>query len=172
MRRLPLRAATVALAAVALAGPAPASAQLHLLMEGGLSTPVGSFAKVAGSGYLGRLGIELDLPRLPVAFRGEGEVDHYSSSTSTGHVMIVGGSASVVLSLPDIGVSPYVLAGIGEYSTEITDVTGSSSIGAGYHVGVGLHLGRSGFLEVRYVYAKGTNDYSTSYFPITVGLRL
>ncbi len=174
MRRFPLCVATVALTAVTLAAPARTSAQVHFLIEAGLSSPSGDFSKLAEPGYHGRMGLQAGLPRFPLSFRAEGEADRFTSATSIGHVTVVSGSASAVLSLGRKGISPYVLAGIGQYRTSFEDVGASSSIGTGYHVGVGLSFGAlefGGFVELRLVNVEG-DRFTTRYFPISVGLRL
>ena len=174
MRRLPLRGVIVALAAAALAVPVSASAQLQFLLEAGLSYPSGDFSKLAEPGYHGRLGVQAEVPHVPLSFRAEGEADRLVSTTSIGHVTVVSGSGSAVLSLGGPGLSPYVLAGIGQYRTSFEDVGISSSIGTGYHIGVGLSFGAldlGGFVELRFVNVKG-DRFTTRYFPISLGLRL
>ncbi len=174
MRRLPLCGVTVAFAVAALAVPAPACAQLQFLLEAGLSYPSGEFSKLAEPGYHGRLGLQLEVPHVPVSLRAEGEAGRFVSATSIGHVTVVSGSGSAVLSLGGQGMSPYVLAGIGQYRTSFEDVGVSSSIGTGYHVGVGLSFGShdlGGFVELRFVNVKG-DRFTTRYFPISLGLRL
>ncbi len=114
------------------------------------------------------------MPHFPLSVRAEGEADRFVSASSIGHLTVVSGSASAVLSLGGVGVSPYVLGGIGHYRTSFDDVQLSSSIGTGYHVGVGLSFGApefGGFVEVRLVNVKG-DRLTTRYVPISVGLRL
>jgi hypothetical protein len=67
--------------------------------------------------------------------------------------------------------SSYILAGIGQYRTSFDDGARASSIGTGYHVGIGLNFGALGFVEVRLVNVKGDSS-TTLYFPISVGLRM
>lgn len=169
--RLALAAALVGLA---LASPARASAQLQFLIEAGLSYPSGDFSKLAQPGYHGRLGLQMKVPHVPLSFRAEGEADRLVSAASIGHLSVVSGSGSAVLSLPGPGISPYVLAGIGQYRTSFEEVGISSSIGTGYHVGVGLSFGAldfGGFVELRLVNVDG-DRYITRYFPISLGLRV
>ncbi len=171
MRRFPFGVAAAILVTVVLLAPAHASAQLKFLLEGGLSSPSGDFAKLAEAGYHGRVGLQADLPHLPLSLRAEGEADRFVSAQFIGHVTVVSGSASVVLSLGGAGVSPYVLAGIGQYRTSFDEPLTSSSIGTGYHFGVGLRLGSQWFVELRLVNFEG-DRFTTRYIPISLAVRL
>lgn len=171
MRRFPFLAISTALTALAFALPVSASAQVRFLVEAGLSEPVGSFTKEANSGYLGRLGLEAGLAHIPLSFRAEGVANRFGSATAVGHVTVVGGSVSAIVSLGGVGGSPYVLAGIGQYRTSYDAAGFGSSIGTGYHVGVGMNLGALGFLEIRFVDVNGDSG-RTLYVPITIGLRM
>lgn len=176
MRPSSLFAAAAALATAALVAPGPASAQAqaHVLLGIGLSSPAGSFTTVAAPGYNGRLGLQVGLPHTPVSFRIEGEADRFPSSQSSGNVTVVSGSGSVLFSLHWMGTSPYVLGGVGEYSTSSTDIGVPSSVGGGYHLGVGLSFGGTrtgGFAEVGFTNANGSS-YETRFFSVTLGLLL
>jgi len=177
MRRSSSRAALVALAAALVLVPASASAQVHFVIGGGLSSPSGDFGKAVDLGYQGRAGIQFGFPMFPLSFRAEGEVNRFSNKGGSGHATIAGGSASAILSLGGVGVSPYLIAGLGDYRTSATvDVLGvpmtAHSTDFGYHLGLGLKagvMGFGGFAEVRFVDI-ATSGSHTRYFPISVGL--
>lgn len=171
MRRFPFGTAAAILAAVTLAVPKCASAQLQFVLEGGLSSPAGDFSKLAEAGYHGRVGLQADIPHLPLSLRAEGEADRFVSAQFIGHVTVVSGSASVLLSLGGAGVSPYVLAGIGQYRTSFDEPLTSSSIGTGYHIGMGLKLGSHWSVELRLVDVDG-DRFTTRYVPISLAVRL
>jgi hypothetical protein len=178
MRPLLARIAAVSLVCAALCAPGAASAQVHLLVEAGLSHPIGPFSDVAASGYHGGIGLQAGAPLFPLSFRVEGGADRFNGSGSTAdHITVLSGSASAVLSLGGLGVSPYLLGGVGEYRTSYggTAPAQGSWNGAGYHLGAGLSfgaLGFGGFVEVRFVNANGTGGRKTRFIPIMVGLRL
>ena len=177
MRRTSSRAALVALAAALLLFPAAGSAQVHFVIGGGLSSPSGTFADGAKVGYQGRAGIQFGFPMFPVSFRAEGEVDRFSLKGGAGHWTTAAGTASAILSLGGVGVSPYLIAGLGEYhqtaNLALGVISGSaSSNDLGYHIGLGLKTGLAGFggfVEARFVDI-ATSGSHTRYFPISVGL--
>jgi hypothetical protein len=177
MRRSLSRAVLVALAAAALCAPRPASAQVHFLIGGGLSSPSGDFGNAADVGYQGRAGIQIGFPVFPLSFRAEGELDRFSLKAGSGHATIGAGTASAILSLGGVGVSPYVIAGIGTYRTSATATVlgvqvSTHATDVGYHIGLGVKAGFMGFGlfgEARFVDI-ATSGSHTRYFPITVGL--
>ncbi len=157
-------------------GAAPASAQLRVQLGGGLSSPVGDFGDVVESGYQGRAGIQLGFPLFPLSFRAEGEASRFpAKELSDGHATLLGGNLSAVLGLGGLGVSPYVLAGVGSYRLDFSDEI--DAVGAttdvGYHAGIGVDLGLlgfGGFAEARLVnVSRDVGDVRT--FPLTIGIR-
>ncbi len=164
-----MRRITLLSAFVFLLIPASVEAQPRLMIGGGLSNPTGDFSDVAGSGFHGRAGLQIGVPAFPLAVRADGEYHSFGEEDpALGKYSILDGTLSAVLSLGGIGLSPYVLAGIGAYrvSTDILD--GSSQ--TGYHGGFGVSLGALGFggwVELRYVKIE-----DLKYIPISVGIRL
>jgi hypothetical protein len=121
------------------------------------------------------MGIQAGVPLFPLSFRVEGEANRFpASSSASGHATIVGGTASAVLSLGGVGVSPFVLGGVGRYRASYTsEFTLGSATDTGYHVGLGLNLGIlgfGGFVEARFVNVSAAGG-DLRYFPIAVGLR-
>ncbi len=173
MRRSLIRAAVVALAAALLAAPASLSAQVHFILGAGLSSPTGDLSNVVSTGYHARAGIQIGAPLFPLSVRAEGDVNRFPAvAGGSGQTTIADGTASLVLSLGGVGISPYVLGGIGRYRASYSG-GGGTSTNTGYHAGVGLSfgiLGFGGFLEGRFVNISAAGG-NARYFPITVGLR-
>lgn len=156
--------------------PDPAAAQLRFQVGGGLANPVGDFSDAVESGYQGRVGLQLGFPLFPLSFRAEGEASRFpAAQMSDGHASLLGGNLSAVLGLGGLGVSPYILAGLGSYRLDYSDEFGAAdaTTHAGYHGGVGLDLGLlgfGGFVEARFVsISRDAGDVRT--IPITVGVR-
>ncbi len=175
MRRFSSRAAFVALAAALFTVPASVSAQVHLILGAGLSEPSGNLSNVVNSGYHGTVGLQIGVPLFPLSARVEGDVNRFPAvGGGSGNLTIADGTVSAVLSLGGVGISPYVLGGLGEYHTSYgSELGGGSATDVGYHAGVGLSaglLGFGGFVEARFVSIHATGG-DLRYFPITLGVR-
>ena len=172
MRRL-----TVYASVLVFLVPAAVEAQPRLLVGGGITRPNGDFKNAASAGYHGRVGVEITIPTLPVALRADAD---YHNLPETGPTFdssqILGGAVSLVFTLPGVGLSPYLLGGLGAYRIE-TGLVGFSQavVQNGFHVGFGTKLGSlgfGGFVEIRYVQIGGDSGVDTKYIPVTVGFRL
>jgi Outer membrane protein beta-barrel domain len=164
MRRIAL------LAALVFAIPAAADAQARLMVGGGLTTPQSDFADTNESGMHGRVGLQVGVPVFPVSVRAEGELHRLPETGGDNTTMIVG-TLSGVVALGGLGISPYILGGVGKYNinTSTAEATASSGIHGGFGVSLGA-LGFGGYAEIRYVKIDTAGDNS-SYIPITVGFR-
>ena len=85
-----------------------------------------------------------------------------------------GGALDVVFALPGVGLTPYLLGGIGRYRVS-SGPAGMAApvIYSGFNGGFGVGLGSlafGGFVEIRYVQLEGGSG--VRYIPLTVGLRL
>lgn len=169
MRRLTLLAALALLSA-----PAGAAAQVSLMAGGGLSTPIGAFGDAAAAGWHGTAGLQLSVPAIPVALRADGAYHSFGQATGTPSSSLLAGAASLVVSLPGVGLVPYLLGGVGQYRQSV-DVSGVDPItDNGYHAAFGVNIGAlgfGGFGEVRFVnisHSVGNSRFVTA----TLGLRL
>jgi len=156
--------------------PAAAEAQPRILIGGGVTSPNGDFKNAASAGYHGRIGVELAIPTLPVALRADADFHNLRRSDPTfDSSQILGGGISLVFTLPGVGMSPYLLGGVGAYRVETGPVGDSQAVNRnGFHVGFGMKfgsLGFGGFVEIRYVQIGGGLG-DTKYIPVTVGIRL
>ncbi len=165
MRRIAL------LALVALAFPAPANAQARLMVGGGISSPNGDFADNVGTGQHARVGLQVGVPVFPLALRGEGEIHGFSEATGSGKAKLINGTISAVLSLGGIGLSPYIIGGVGSYRYDAPDAEAVTNRGihGGFGVSIGA-LGVGGFAEVRMVKIDGA-DGDSRYVAGTLGFR-
>ena len=156
MRRIAL------LAVLALALPSSGDAQARLMVGGGLSTPNGDFGKRVDSGIHGRVGLQVGVPVFPVSLRGEGEVHSFTEATGDDKTQVIDGTLSLVLSLGGIGLTPYLIGGLGSYRVDDSGVADAVTSG-GYHGGFGASigaLGLGGFAEVRLVNISGDDGDS------------
>jgi hypothetical protein len=170
-----LRTATLALLALALL-PAVAVAQPGVLVGGGVTSPLGDLGDVASNGYHARLGVQMGIPTLPVAIRLDGDYHRLSEADASYEpTSVLGGALGVVFTLPGVGLSPYVLTGVGRYRVESGPVGSSEQVQRnGFQAGFGISLGAIGFgalVEIRWVRVDA-DPGSMSFVPVSVALRM
>ena len=149
---------------------------MRLLVGGGLSAPEGGFTDLAEPGYHAQAGLELAIPVLPVALRGDGTFHRMAAkSPALARNEILGGTLSLVYRLPGVGLGPYFLGGIGSYRLKSGPVDATeTATHNGYHGGFGVTIGGpglEGFAEIRWVRIDG-GAATTTLIPLTIGLRL
>jgi hypothetical protein len=159
----------------------PASAQLSLVkpisigIAGGGSLPMSDFADASNTGYNGTLVVALKLPMIPVGLRLDGAYNAFGTKAVDGTMHVASATGNITYNLPSIGVSPYVIAGAGMYSSVASvDGLGSSdrSNDFGWNAGAGIKLPLlvfSAFVEARYnrVSVEGG---SMEFVPVTFGI--
>lgn len=169
MRRLMLLASLALLTA-----PAAAVGQVSLMAGGGLSTPIGDFGDVAEAGWHGMAGLQLSVPAIPIALRADGGYHKFGQASGIPSSSMLAGSASLVVSLPGVGLVPYLLGGVGQYRVSV-DQTGVDPVtDNGYHAAFGVNIGAlgfGGFGEVRFVNVSHSVGHSR-FVTATLGLRL
>jgi hypothetical protein len=161
---------TCALALVLL--PAASEAQVRLLGGVGLSTPIGAFGDAAEVGWHGLVGLQLAVPTIPVAVRADGAYHSFGEAAPVPKTTMLGGSLSLVIELPGVGLVPYVLGGIGEYGIYVDGSDATS--GTGFHGAFGVNIGALGpgaFGEVRLVNVNQSGD-DARFVTATFGFRL
>jgi hypothetical protein len=193
MTRKLLTAFTVAM----LAAPLALSAQIHtgLSLAGGISLPTGDFKDGTSNGYKVdngynlAAGLNVGVPLLPVGLRLEGGYNRFNISGlaagSSANQDIISGTVNGTFGMG----LPYVIGGIGYYSTKATyNGTGGTSASSdrtnamGLNGGVGMRfpLGViSTFAEIRYHKMMGGDNINTTnsvaansaYIPITFGIN-
>jgi hypothetical protein len=162
------------LAALLLALPLAAEAQVRPMAGVGLSTPIGDFGDTAESGWHGMAGLQLSVPAIPISLRADGGYHSFGQASGAPSVSMLAGSLSLVFNLPGVGLVPYVLGGLGSYRTSV-DVSGQDPVSDnGFHGAFGVNIGAigfGGFAEVRVVNVnRATGD--ARFVTATLGLRL
>jgi opacity protein-like surface antigen len=158
----------------------PASAQLSVLkpisigIAGGGSMPTSDLADDSKTGYNGTVVVALKLPMIPVGLRLDGAYNHFSSKSVDGNLQIASVTGNVTYNLPSIGISPYVIAGAGMYSSvaKVGDLSSDRENDFGWNAGAGIKLPLvmfSTFVEARYnrIAVEGG---SASFVPVTFGI--
>jgi len=162
------------LIAFCLITPGLAQAQPHLLVGAGVTSPSGDIADLADTGFHIQAGFKVSIPSTPVSLQADGGYHTMSGSDATADdTKVLAGALSVVYSLGGIGLSPYLLGGVGRYRIEsgLVGMT-ETRTDSGYHAGFGVSLGGlgfGGFAEIRYVKING--DPTAKLIPVTLGLR-
>lgn len=189
-----LRTLAVATLAAAALLARPAHAQVSLGLGGGYTSPSGDLGDFQKQGWnlLGTL--QLGLPLMPVALRGDLQYNSLSGRdfdvsnsirASAGEARIISATANAVWNIIPLGpVKPYLIGGAGYYSSNFSldDVSGTFARDTrkfGYNYGVGVKvglIGLSGFVEARMhnipdgLDTGGGAVRTSRYIPITVGI--
>ena len=171
MRRHVLLAAFILLVV-----PSVLEAQPRLMFGGGVTSPNGAISDIADTGYHIRGGLHITIPTVPVGIRADGAYHRLSSADAAfENTTVLAGALSLVVPLPGVGLSPYLLGGLGSYRTDSGAVGSTVTVtNSGYHGGFGINLGAvgfGGFVEIRYVVINGEGP-NTKLIPLTFGLRL
>jgi hypothetical protein len=155
-----------------LVAPVVASAQVRLMAGGGLSTPIGDFGDAAEAGWHLTGGMQLGVPTIPIALRGDGAYHSFGQASSAPSVDMLGGTLSLVFNLPGVGLVPYLLGGVGAYRTTVEGFDAVSD--NGFHAAFGVNIGAigfGGFGEVRFVNINQSVG-DARFVTATLGLRL
>jgi len=169
-----MRRMTLLVALVLLSAPGAVSGQVRLMAGAGLSSPIGDFGDVAESGWHGMAGLQLAVPAIPIALRADGGYHSFGAAAANPSSSMLSGTLNLVLSLPGVGLVPYILAGVGKYRTSV-DVAGVDAVSDnGFQGAFGVNIGAlgfGGFGEVRLVNVSGSGG-DARFVMATVGLRL
>jgi len=167
----------LALAAALIA--TPAAAQTSFSIAAGATVPVGSTADAVDVGYNAILGLGIKPPLAPLGLRIEGMYNSHAVKDGGGSNMqtlaaIVNGTLSGVGMPIPMG---YLIAGLGMYSSKLTDVpiigNTDSETDIGFNIGAGINIpltGFSTFLEARFHFIQ-TEGNSTKLIPISFGIK-
>ena len=179
---------SVVLGAVILAtvGAAPAMAQgAKFSVGGGVTLPLGDFGDVANTGFHGLAAVGFQPANLPVGFQIDGMYNRFGldDAFTLGddvNSQIIQGTANVVYTFTTAEEStfhPYLIGGVGLYNFKFTgddvpDGTESNTdFGINAGAGFDFQAGSVGlFVEGRF-HNVFTEDESTNFIPITVGIR-
>lgn len=174
-------AVLVALACAVTA--ADAAAQIRLSVAGGPTMPLGALDDAVETGYNAQLSAALSVPLLPVGVRVDGMFNQFPEELEDGNFRVLSGTVNGILSLPMVGIVPYLIGGVGVYSSRFVhaeeegadhaheDEGSTTNIGANIGGGVRVSLpGLSVFGEVRLhnLFSKGDQ---VRFAPLSLGLR-
>jgi hypothetical protein len=155
--------------------PAASQAQIRILAGAGVTNPMGDLSDVAGVGWNAAAGLQLVVASLPVGLRADGAYHSFGEEGGNPGTSILAGALSVTVTLPGVGLQPYVLGGVGMYRTSFdadgVDAASDSGIHGAFGVDIG-QFGFGGFAEVRFVNVSTEGSGSSRYVSATLGLRL
>lgn len=174
IRRL-LAIATVAALAAA---PALAGAQISVSVAGGASAPFGDLGDITDIGYNVAAGLNFGGTAVPIGFRLEGGYNGFGFKGGGGNARIITGTANAIFNLGKTPDAPYLIAGLGAYSSSFgTDAFGygSGMTALGINGGGGLRFPLGGintFFEARYHLMLGNRQDGTNFqfVPVTFGI--
>ena len=164
-----LRAAAL-ISAILGAAARPAAAQLrgNLSIAAGASFPTSAFGDFQDTGYNVLVALGLNPPLLPIGFRVDGMFNEFDRTGSSDKTRVLGLTANVTLGLGGL-LGPYLIGGIGEYSTRYPSPFGDRT-DFGINVGGGFRFGLTGFsafAEARYHRAGDAAQFIPVSFGVT-----
>ncbi len=156
-------------------GPTAAEAQVRFMAGAGVTNPVGDLNDAADVGWHAMGGMQLSVATLPIGLRGDAGYHAFGEQGPSPSVSILSGAVSLVVTLPGVGLSPYVLGGMGIYRTSLdvtgADLTSDTGIHAAFGVDIGA-LGFGGFAELRGVNVSTEGSGNFRFLTATFGVRL
>lgn len=168
------RTALIATAALLLVPPV-AEAQVRILGGAGLTNPLSDLNDVADVGWHFMGGAHLSIATLPVGLRADGGYHSFGEQDANPQTGVLSGALSLVVTFPGVGLSPYVLGGVGAYRISL-DVSGDEPTGeTGIHGAFGVDIGAlgfGGFAEVRLVTVSTEESGNFRFVTATLGVRL
>jgi hypothetical protein len=169
MRRFALLAILLCLSV-----PSVSAAQVRLMGGVGVSNPMSDLKDVADVGWHAMAGLQLSIAALPVGLRADGMYHSFGERGASPTPSVLSGALSLVVTLPGVGLSPYVLGGLGTYRTSTdggTDAQSDSGIHGAFGVDIGA-LSFGGFAEVRLVNVNTEGSGNVRFVTATLGFRL
>jgi opacity protein-like surface antigen len=149
----------------------------------GVALPTGDNSNFLNSGFTIGGGLDLHTMTAPLSWRAEVSYTRFGVQDNgfgvNEHLSDVSGRANAVLSVPGMGLSPYLIGGIGAYNVTDTQSdpqfgnTSTSETDFGWNIGAGIDfpIGEiAGRLEVRY-HSINMGGGNLTYVPITFGIR-
>ncbi len=169
-------------AATAFAQGSPsATSRPTIGVSAGLALPTGDFGDGFNSGYNVSAHVAFKPAVSPVGIRVEGMYNRFGldgGGTIDGNANILGLTGNAIVGpavKPGSMINPYLIGGLGFYSSKFDSNVGASDrqTDLGANVGGGLNILLSGldvFIEARYhtVFTDGSN---TGFIPLVVGIR-
>ena len=172
-------AAVTALLALAIARPSGLLAQtgntIHYNLGGGLSLATGDFGDRNEAGYTLIVGAGMAQRGSPIGFRVEGFYNEFSQKLANRQDKskaggISGNATWDFSTATGNAFTPYLIGGLGFYSTKEPFFNVANQTNVGFNVGGGLRFPLSGFsayFEARY---HSVSNANVSFLPIVFGL--
>ena len=155
--------------------PAVSEAQVRILGGVGVSNPMSDLNSTTDVGWHASAGLQLGIAALPVALRADGARHSFGQQAANPTVSILSGALSVVVMFPGLGLSPYILGGLGAYRTSIDAPGAPTESDTGVHGAFGVDIGAlsaGAFAEVRLVNVGTASAGNRRYVSATLGFRL
>ena len=182
-----IRSVVVGAVLMATAGVAPALGQASFSLGGGVTLPLGDFGDAAGTGFHGLAGVSFVPSGSPVGIQVDGMFHRLGVDDDPvfgdvdANFQIIQGTANAVYTFTTSEEStfhPYLIGGVGLYNMKLTgddvpdDLDSETDFGINAGAGFDFQAGAVGlFIEGRF-HNVFTEDESTNFIPITVGVRL
>jgi hypothetical protein len=145
------------------------------MVGAGVTNPMSDLNEVADAGWNLMAGMQLSVAALPVGLRADGAYHSFGEQGANPRTSMLSGALSLVVTFPGVGLSPYLLGGVGMYRTSI-DVSGvepesDSGIHGAFGVDIGA-VGFGGFAEVRLVNVSAEGSGNRRFVSATLGIRM
>ena len=170
---------------MATVGAVPAVAQgAKFSVGGGLTLPLGDFGDAAGTGFHGLAAVGFQPANLPIGFQLDGMYQRFGVEDAPddfdANFQIIQGTVNAVYTFVTAEEStfhPYLIGGVGLYNAKATgddvpdDLGSETDFGINAGAGFNFQAGAVGlFVEGRF-HNVFTEDESTNFIPITLGIR-
>ena len=178
-------AAVSALALIAAAAtPAHAQLPFRLGVQAGASIPTGDMGDANNMGYNVGVLAEVKPALFPVGIRADVIYNEFgyddevldAIGADDGDLRVLNVNGNAIFELPGIGLSPYILGGLGWYQAW-EDIEGESSdkeSGVGFNIGGGIRFGLAGFGAAVEAHFRSVNidvgdgeEFEVRYVPIS-----
>jgi hypothetical protein len=170
MRRFVLLAAVMCVLV-----PVTADAQVRFLAGAGVTNPMGDLNDAVDVGWHATAGVQVGIGALPVGLRADGGYHSFGEQGANPKLSILSGALSLVVTFPGVGLSPYLLGGVGMYRTSVDVDASDPDSDPGVHGAFGVDIGSLGFgmfAEVRFVNVNTGESANQRYVTAALGFRL
>jgi hypothetical protein len=170
--------------AFGLSTPALSQKTYALGLGGGVAIPVGKLGDTQKSGYNALAVLAVGVADLPLGLRIDGIYNNIlrtnltypaGSSQVNANLRVSGAVANLVFAFPVTNAKPYLIAGVGLYTTKRDTTNAKSQNNVGYNAGIGATFGfgpLAAFIESRYhsISRSAAKGGVFQFVPITLGV--
>jgi hypothetical protein len=158
---------------LSLAPLATAQTQARFSVAGGIAAPMSDLGDEADLGYSVAAGLNFGGSSLPVGVRLEGSFNSFGLNDFPEDVRILNGTANAVVNLGQQAESPYLIGGLGLYSSKFGNAGSENAVGVNLGGGLRFLIGDlNTFFEARYhaMLGEAGAGANLQFVPITVGV--